>query len=218
MNFIQILKDQLRTKNLSHAYLLFGSIDKEILREVFQTKKPDFFTIEEIPIKINHIRELTHWLNLKPHSSKIKLAVLCEVENLTLEAANSLLKALEEPPESTVLILQAFKKEKILPTIISRCQIIREEKKPAKEISRNYLSEGKIANMSIKERFDYVNKLSEEKKNLSKILNLWEQNFRQKMLDGNDVREILKQISKTRSLLLTNSSVKLLLENLILKF
>jgi len=52
------------------------------------------------------------------------VAVLCEFERATPEAANALLKTLEEPPDQVVLILTATEADVLLPTIVSRCQVL----------------------------------------------------------------------------------------------
>lgn len=216
--FIKIIKIQAKANNLSHAYLVFGHLDTISLLKLLQVKSPDTFLIQEKPIKINNIRELIGWLYLKPHSSSRKIAILHKVENMTLEAANSLLKVLEEAPVYAVLVLQADKKEKILPTILSRCQIIYEKKRPVQKVPENYIASDKIAKMSLKERFDYINKLIKQEEDILKFINLWEEEYRQQMLAGQDVKETLRYISKIRHLLSTNTSVKFLLENLLLKF
>lgn len=215
--FSHIIRKQTETKNISHAYLVFGEFNPATFVEIYKIKNPDIFQVFENPIKINHIRELIHWLSLKPHSSSLKLTILYGIENMTIEAANSLLKVLEEPPAYAVLVLQAFKKERIPPTILSRCQIIYEIKRLEKNIPQNYLSSKKISQMPIKERFDYASKIADDD-NVIKFINLWEEELRLELLCGKDVRGVLKSLFQNRHLLLTNTSVKFLLENLLLKF
>ncbi|MCL5407718.1 MAG: hypothetical protein M1429_04465, partial [Patescibacteria group bacterium] len=214
--FSSLIKSQAKMHDLGHAYIVFGDLDLTVFLEIYKIKTPDVLELFENPIKINHIRELISWMYLKPHSSSLKLAVLSGVENMTLEAANSLLKILEEPPAYAVLILQSSNKEKILPTILSRCQVVRQINKVNEASLSNFLESDKITQLSIKERFDYVAKIIEDE-NLPKIINSWEEEMRFKLLSGEDTREKLKSIIDTRRLLSTNTSVKLLLENLILK-
>ncbi len=204
-------------QGLSHAYLIFGPFLPDEFVKTYQISASDILLLEERPIKISHVRELKSWLYLKPHSSTIKLAVLFNVEEMQPAAANSLLKVLEEPPAYAVLILQAKKKEKILPTVLSRCQIIRENTETDPDLPENFISKEKIAEMSVKQRFDYALKIATDE-NLAKIINCWEEETRQKLLMGEDTRETLWYIARVRSLLSTNTSVKLLLENLLLKF
>jgi len=86
---------------------------------------PDFFLLEDPKsIKIDHIRQLQHQLALRPYSALLKVALINEADKLTLPAQHALLKTLEEPPEASVIILTTPHKEVLLPTIVSRCQII----------------------------------------------------------------------------------------------
>lgn len=223
-DYFASLLGQAKIENLSHAYLVVGGFKPKIFIETYKLNPPDILMITEKPIQIRHIRELIHWLYLKPHSSSFKLAVLSEADKMTLEAANALLKILEEPPADVILILQAERKEKILPTILSRCQIVRENNIQNLAVPANFLKVSQITHLSIKERFDYVAKIIEEENlnvnrhNLAKFINFWEEEIRLKLLSGEDVRDICHYIFHTRHLLSTNTSVKLLLENLLLKF
>ena len=87
---------------------------------------PDFIVIEPegAAIKINQVRELTKALAFPPLEAKIRVALLCDIHTMRREAANSLLKTLEEPPAQTMLILTADEAGGILPTILSRCQTV----------------------------------------------------------------------------------------------
>jgi DNA polymerase-3 subunit delta' len=74
-------------------------------------------------IKIEHIRELQREMALSPFEGRWRVSVLCDFERATLEAANCLLKTLEEPPPRVVIVLTANQTQALLPTIISRCQV-----------------------------------------------------------------------------------------------
>lgn len=71
---------------------------------------------------IDEIRELKDKINYQPAKGRKKVYIIDEVHMLTKEAFNALLKTLEEPPEHVIFILATTEPEKILPTIISRCQ------------------------------------------------------------------------------------------------
>jgi len=87
---------------------------------------PDLFIFqEENSIKINQIRELKKSLALKPYSAPFKAALILEADKLTLPAQNALLKVLEEPPAQSILILTTNQIGSLLPTLVSRCQIIK---------------------------------------------------------------------------------------------
>ena len=76
-------------------------------------------------IKIDDIRQLLGRIFLKPFSVRMQVAILDGAERLTEEAANSLLKALEEPPGSTCFVLTSARPLHCLPTVVSRCRLIR---------------------------------------------------------------------------------------------
>jgi DNA polymerase-3 subunit delta' len=73
-------------------------------------------------IGIDDIRGLQRLANLPPYEGKCKVFIIDEAEYLSIEAANALLKILEEPPPRVVWLLLAAEEERLLPTIISRCQ------------------------------------------------------------------------------------------------
>jgi len=87
---------------------------------------PDFVTIaaEGSTIKINQIRDLKKVLSYPPFESPRRVVLLADIQLMGREAANSLLKTLEEPPAHTLLVLTADEAGEILPTILSRCQTI----------------------------------------------------------------------------------------------
>lgn len=75
-------------------------------------------------ISVKQVRELERQIHLKPYESQWRTALLLDFHRATHSASNALLKTLEEPPESVVLILTAPTKEALLPTISSRCEIL----------------------------------------------------------------------------------------------
>ncbi|TFB08911.1 DNA polymerase III subunit delta', partial [Candidatus Atribacteria bacterium MT.SAG.1] len=87
---------------------------------------PDLKIIEPIKnsVKIEQIREMRKEIGLKPFKSKKKVYIIDQAEKMTLEASNCLLKTIEEPPCYAIIILICSKIDPILPTIVSRCQII----------------------------------------------------------------------------------------------
>ena len=87
---------------------------------------PDFMVVrpEKGVIKIDQIRRLTRELSYPPYESTLRVVVIEDVHTMRREAANSLLKTLEEPPENNLLILTAEASHEILPTLTSRCQVI----------------------------------------------------------------------------------------------
>jgi len=79
---------------------------------------------EKNTIKISQVREIRDFLKYKVEESVHRFIIIDEAETMTPEAANSLLKILEEPPMRTTFILLADNLTRLFPTIISRCQVI----------------------------------------------------------------------------------------------
>jgi len=88
---------------------------------------PDFIHIKPSGpyIKIAQIRSLLHTLSVKPYEATRRVVLLSDAQCMNTEAANALLKALEEPPPETILILTARQGTDLLPTVKSRCQPIK---------------------------------------------------------------------------------------------
>lgn len=73
-------------------------------------------------IRIEQVRALGGFMNLSTHRNGNRVVLLYPVESLNTASANALLKTLEEPPPSTVLILVSNRIDRLLPTILSRCR------------------------------------------------------------------------------------------------
>jgi len=78
---------------------------------------------EATAIKIEQIRQMSQWVYYRPFEANVRVFILDPADALTDQAANAMLKTLEEPPETSVLILITAKLSRLLPTIRSRCQI-----------------------------------------------------------------------------------------------
>jgi DNA polymerase-3 subunit delta' len=76
-------------------------------------------------IKVDDVREVLADVGLKPFEARMKCIIVEPAEHLNIESANALLKTLEEPPSSTVIFLISHRPKLLLPTIVSRCQLIR---------------------------------------------------------------------------------------------
>lgn len=76
-------------------------------------------------IKVDQIRALQHSLSLSPYEAKYRTALLLDFQQANANAQNALLKTLEEAPRQVVLFLTADSAENLLPTIASRCEILR---------------------------------------------------------------------------------------------
>ena len=111
-----------------------------IEQQVKQRIYPDLCWIERPDgkknIGIEQIREIHPFLNLKSFANSYKIVIINNAEELSREAANSLLKFLEEAPSQVVIILIAHNLRKILSTIVSRCQLFKFNPAPLKEIKK----------------------------------------------------------------------------------
>ncbi len=101
---------------------------KEINKTADLSSDEDFaFNIFELDAASNNgvddIRNLTEQVRIPPQAGKYKVYIIDEVHMLTQAAFNAFLKTLEEPPEHVIFILATTEKHKIIPTILSRCQI-----------------------------------------------------------------------------------------------
>ena len=96
----------------------------------------EFSTMPSIPVE--WIRELNHAINRGALEGGCNVVILDGVDSMNKEAANAMLKTLEEPPAGTVMILLTDKIHAVLPTIISRCQILRLPYLPPETI-RSYM-------------------------------------------------------------------------------
>ena len=146
------LKNALQNDHLAHAFLFCGprGVGKttcaRILAKVLNCQNPtsDFepcntcdsceafnenasFNITELDAASNnsveHIRALIEQVRFQPQKGKYKVFIIDEVHMLSQQAFNAFLKTLEEPPPYAIFILATTEKHKIIPTILSRCQI-----------------------------------------------------------------------------------------------
>jgi len=158
-----LLQRAIDTNHVAHAYLFTGPANvgkthlaKEMAAalnctghmppcgscracvKVAQGTHPDLLLIEpgKGSIKIDQIRELQRQLALSPYEGRWRVAVIADFQAATVEAANALLKTLEEPPARVVLILTATDASLLLPTIVSRCQLLPLRGLPFQQIER----------------------------------------------------------------------------------
>lgn len=145
MQLTKEIDNLLNAQQLSHAYLFEGDnmfemkstamyFAERILGENEESKvakvrafnHPDFVYIhsEETTIKKQQIEELLRKMNQKPIESQYKVYIIEAFDKLTVQGENSILKFLEEPPPNTIALLLTTKKDQILPTIHSRCQLV----------------------------------------------------------------------------------------------
>lgn len=146
---IKTLQNAIRRNQLAHAYLFTGprgtgktSIAKlfargincshpenapcndcEMCHSMLHENHPDIIEIDAASNNgVDDVRDLIERVKYAPIEAKYKVYIIDEVHMLSIGAFNALLKTLEEPPEHVIFILATTEIQKVLPTIISRCQ------------------------------------------------------------------------------------------------
>ncbi len=189
-------------------------------------------------LKVEQVREAQHSLSLLPYEARYRVALLLRFHEANPSAQNALLKTLEEAPQRVVLLLTANSAESLLPTIVSRCEVLRLRPMPLERLTgelvkRNLPSEDArlLAHLS-GGRFGYALHLQEDPSLLEQrriflddLLNLLTSNRRERFAYvetmGRD-RETLRQayqvwLSFWRDLMLRAASADLPLVNLNLE-
>lgn len=162
---IRLLQKSIEAHRVSHAYLLSGprQVGKSTLAREFAKAlnclesdypcgrcrscqkidkgvHPDVQAIDleegSKSISIDTIRRLQEGVALRPAEGRTKVYIFREAEKLSEPAANALLKTLEEPPPSVVLVLATLDTNMLLPTLVSRCQQIELRPVPRTELER----------------------------------------------------------------------------------
>jgi len=151
----QFLKKTKEMGKLAHAYLFIGqeklgkkTLAKEWVSLLLENKNiyssPDVILLEGnySEIKIGQIRDLIWQLSLKPLEAPLKIAIIDNAHLMNQEAQTCLLKTLEEPKGKSLLVLITHQPASLLPTIISRSQIIKFKPVEKEEIKKYLLKQG----------------------------------------------------------------------------
>ncbi len=139
---VDVLKESIKLKHTSHAYLFSGSrgTGKTSVARIFANSigsaEDDIYEIDAASNRgIDDIRELREHVSVLPFRSPFKVYIIDEVHMLSKDAWNALLKTLEEPPAHVIFILATTELDKVPDTIISRCQTF-SFKRPNREVVR----------------------------------------------------------------------------------
>jgi len=152
---VEVLRRSLRSGKTAHSYLfegvpgcgrkktamalvqaLFCSVLPDdacgscpSCRKIDSGNHPDIHVIAPLPdkrdISIDQLREMQHIVSLRPYEAPRKVCIIEPAERMSVSAANSLLKTLEEPPGNALIILLTENAGMLLSTVRSRCQLIR---------------------------------------------------------------------------------------------
>ncbi len=115
-------------------------------KQIEAMQHPDMVVIqadaEGGTLKVEQVREMQRTLTLKPYQAKYRIALFLRFQEATDSAANALLKTLEEAPAHAVLLLTAENPEQLLPTIVSRCEILRLRALPISAVEADLIEHG----------------------------------------------------------------------------
>ncbi len=169
-NVANSFRNAILKKHLSHAYIFTGQkgvgkslFAKEFSKLIFCKNKendscdicnnckriesnnnPDIHWIglgkKDKFVKIENIREIQHYVRISPLESESKIFIIKQADKMTEEAANCLLKTLEEPSPNTIIILIANSLTPIKDTIRSRCQIFKFSPIPVQVIKEHLIN------------------------------------------------------------------------------
>lgn len=193
-----------------------GEIEKILSQAGITPNHPDILYFpHDSKLGILEARKIKGHFSLKPYSAKGRAAVLEDASTLTIEAQNALLKILEEPPQSAILILAAPSDAKLLPTILSRCQVIRLKTTNYELRTTNYSADvEKLLTLGIEERFEYIEKLKNREEFLHAMIYYFHQNLR---LHPKGVNlTFLKELLQAEEWAEANVNIRAILEYLML--
>lgn len=226
------LENALANNKLAHAYLFTGSdrekkkeLAVEFARMILNVPEkdrdrfnPDLIVIDQSKMKIEEMRALISELSLKPFNYQKKVAIIQGFENVTDEAASSILKTLEEPNASSVIILLSRNQKSLMPTIVSRCQSIYFHSPSQQLANVNTESFKEVFKLSLAQRIlsikEYAEKESDE---LQSLFEDWISVEREELLRGQVQKYSNLQVLLDSLLgLKQNLNKKLILERLFL--
>jgi DNA polymerase-3 subunit delta' len=218
------------TKNLREekiVEIVNSEANKDFEKIKDLSEKADIKIIElledEKTISIAQTREGVRFLQERPFSYLKKFLVILDSEKLTIQAQNSLLKALEEPPTYALILLSSKTRNSLLETIISRCRMLPVRKGPECAVVENSNSLEKILKMSLGKRLELASEISkEEKETVLELLECWIEEGRGLVLkrpsDENRLKNIKRIIEIKKDLENSNVNQRLSIEALVLSF
>jgi len=225
-----------KKEKLAHGYLFWGGDCQEMKNTAFGLaeflKISSFDVLYIVPkegksdISIEQIRKAKRHLSLSAYNSLYKFVIIDNAELMNSEAANALLKTLEEPQGNTILILITPKPELLPKTILSRLQEIRFKPISLNQIYKDFLNKDYINLLQkpLNDVFRVIEQISKEETEIFPLLDCWLFFFRDLLINRSATNQqrdnfvkTIKEIQKTKDLIsTTNINQRLALENLVL--
>ncbi|MFQ5568315.1 MAG: DNA polymerase III subunit delta' [Rhodothermales bacterium] len=123
-----------------HPYAAVDFVRRPVLNDpTVVSNKQAFYSVKRIS------DELQHTMSYKPLEGHYKIVVMTDADLMRVETANAFLKLLEEPGPQTVFILTTNRLDRLLPTILSRCQRLRFDPLPSESIEQALVEREKVA-------------------------------------------------------------------------
>ncbi len=180
---------------------------------------PDFFVLDKSPVQIDEIRSLKNKFSSSPFFGGLKIAIISNAETMRVEAANSLLKLLEEPRGNALIILIAPFRSRLLPTIVSRALEIKFPHTRA-DLSEFQKTIELLERGSLHQKFAIAKGYNlQNKAELVRMLDAWIAKMRDGLFgvyDKNNLYSIKKILKVKKIISTTNASPELLLEEAFL--
>lgn len=174
---------------------------------------PDLLYIEEgQKLGVKEAKEILDFLSFKPYSAKGRGVVLENAASLTIDAQNTLLKILEEPPIEALIILGVSSDRELLATVISRCQVENLESKAVSQELEFAGEIGRLEEMSIEERFEVIEKIEEKDEFLEELVSF----YQQKLQKDPKYLEFAKKLLEAQKWQRSNGNLRAILEYLML--
>ena len=223
-----------------------SEINKILSEGNFSPNHPDLLYFpNDSKLGIEQAREINKHFLLKPYQFKGKVVVLEDAASLTIEAQNALLKTLEEPPEDALVILGAKSESDLLPTVISRCQIVilegaqlfesepqglipQSRRRPIESNSKDAIASlqhdiEELLNSTMEERFEYIGNLKEREEFLQAMVQYFREQLHipeatpvRRRLTRLEVKNFLQELLQAEEWAAQNVNIRAILEYLML--
>lgn len=127
----------------------------------------------EAGLKMIDAKAIRRFVQQSRHQAAIKLIIIKEAADITPEAANALLKTLEEPPLATHFVLTTNRPEAILPTVRSRCQLIRSSGTADEHVDSADQSYPLLTRRPLSEYFTLAKEMAASETDLARLFDYW---------------------------------------------
>lgn len=192
-----------------HAFLIVGQDNEKLKNKIEELSKKLNAKIWEYPlVKIEDVRNLNNLIRLE--FNEPTLIVCKNIHEIGEEALNAFLKNLEEPQPNIYFALTAPSVRKVLPTIVSRCQIVKSVNSQQSTVNSQEIIQ--FLEMSTGQRLAFFDKIKDRKETINFVENIIY--FLHEKKDFTNMEILLKTLTRLKA----NGNVNLQLTNLITQY